>query len=165
MHQSSVKEYRGIQMKKREKVVTYKPSYIHDSAKIGKGTKIGAFVDIGKDVVIGADCNIQAHVTISNGAHIGDRVFIGPNTSILNDRYPVSKILTPPTIHDDVIIGGFVVILPNVSVGEKAVIGAGSVITKDVQKGSVVYGNPAEHKMSRQEYEYKKTEWERRMRK
>lgn len=143
----------------------YEPSYIHDSAKIGKGTKIGAFVDIGKDVVIGEDCNIQAHVTISNGVRIGDRVFIGPNTSILNDRYPVSRVLAPPIIHDDAIVGGFVVILPNVSVGEKAVIGAGSVVTKEVAKGSVVYGNPAEYKMSREEYERKKAEWERKMRK
>lgn len=151
-------------MKKLENVVVYEPSYIHDSAKIGKGTKIGAFVDIGKDVVIGVDCNIQAHVTISNGVHIGDRVFIGPNTSILNDRYPVSKVLTPPTIHNDVVIGGFVVILPNVSVGEKAVIGAGSAVTKDVPKESVVYGNPAKHKMSREEYDHKKAEWERKKR-
>jgi len=148
-------------LKKRENVVTYEPSYIHDSAKIGKGTRIGAFVDIGKDVIIGTDCNIQAHVTISNGVHIGDRVFIGPNTSILNDRYPISKVLTPPTIHNDAIIGGFAVILPNVVVGEKAVIGAGSVVTKDVPERKVVYGNPADIKMSRKEYERKKTEWER----
>ena len=152
-------------MKKRENVVTYEPSYIHDSAEIGKGTKIGAFVDIGKNVVIGTDCNIQAHVTISNSVRIGDRVFIGPNTSILNDRYPVSKVLTPPIIHNDVIIGGFTVILPDISIGEKAVVGAGSVVTKDVPKGSVVYGNPAEHKMSREEYERKKAEWERKIRK
>lgn len=142
----------------------YEPSYIHDSAKIGKGTKIGAFVDIGKDVVIGIDCNIQAHVTISNGVHIGDRVFIGPNTSILNDRYPVSKVLAPPTIQNDVIIGGFVVILPDIVIGEKAVIGAGSVVTKDVPKGNVVYGNPAEQKMSREEYDRKKAEWEKKTR-
>ena len=151
-------------MKKRENVITYKPSYIHDSAKIGKGTKIGAFVDIGKNVVIGMDCNIQAHVTISNGVHIGDRVFIGPNTSILNDPYPVSKVLSPPIIQDDAIIGGLVVILPNVLIGEKAVIGAGSVVTKNVPARNVVYGNPAEYKMSREEYDRKKAEWERKTR-
>lgn len=152
-------------MKKRENVAIYQPSYIHDSAKIGKGTKIGAFVDIGKDVVIGENCNIQAHVTISNGVQIGDRVFIGPNTSILNDRYPVSKVLAPPIIYNDVVIGGFVVILPNISIGEKAVIGAGSVVTKNVPRGSVVYGNPAEYKMSREEYDNKKAEWEKQTRK
>lgn len=152
-------------MKKRENVVIYEPSYVHDSAKIGNGTKIGAFVDIGKDVVIGADCNIQAHVTISNGVHIGNRVFIGPNTSILNDRYPASKVLAPPIIQDDVIIGGCVAILPSIVVGEKAVIGAGSVVTKDAPAGNVVYGNPAKYKMNREEYERKKAEWERKTRK
>lgn len=152
-------------MKKRENIVIHEPSYVHDSARISKGTKIGAFVDIGKDVVIGADCNIQAHVTISNRVRIGNRVFIGPNTSILNDRYPVSKVLAPPIIQNDAIIGGCVVILPNIVVGEKAVIGAGSVVTKDVPAGNVVYGNPAKYKMSREEYERKKTEWERKTRK
>ena len=60
--------------------------------KIGDGTLIGSFVDLGKDVVLGKNCNIQAHVTISNGCVLGDNVFIAPNSSLLNDKYPKSSL-------------------------------------------------------------------------
>jgi len=147
-------------LSKRKGVIVYEPTYIHPTVKIGKGTKIGAFVDIGKNVVIGENCSIQAHVTISNRCKIGNNVFIGPNTSILNDKYPICKKLAPPIIHDDVIMGGCVVILPDIIIGERSVIGAGSIITKNVPKESVVYGSPAQYQMSRQEYEQKKVQWE-----
>lgn len=143
----------------KKKIIIYQPSYIHPSAKIGKGTKIGAFCDIGKNVVIGEDCLIEAHVTISNGCKIGNHVFIGPNTSLLNDKYPVSNKITPVTIDDKVIIGGGVIILPNVHIHSYVIVGAGSVVTKDIPEGIVVWGNPARKHMTYRKYEKKWMKW------
>lgn len=136
-------------------VVIHQPSYLHQSVTIGKGTKIGSFSDIGKNVVIGKNCNIQSSVTISNGCKIGRNVFIGPNSSLLNDKFPIGKI-QPCIIEDDVVIGGGVTLLPNVRIGRKSVIGAGSVVTRNVPSGEVWKGNPAKFHMTRREYENKK---------
>jgi UDP-2-acetamido-3-amino-2,3-dideoxy-glucuronate N-acetyltransferase len=129
---------------------------IGDGAKIGEGTIIGSFCDIGKEVRIGRNCNIQAHVTISNGSVLGDEVFIAPNTSLLNDKYPKSGFLTPPTVEAGAQIGGGVTILPNVVIGEKAIVGGGSVVTKNVPSRSVVSGVPAKSVMTLEEYESKR---------
>ncbi|MGO8807697.1 MAG: acyltransferase [Candidatus Bathyarchaeia archaeon] len=129
---------------------------IGDGVKIGDDTLIGSFCDIGKEVVIGKRCNIQAHVTISNGCILGDNVFIAPNTSLLNDKYPKSTFMTPPIIKDNVAIGGGVTILPDVTVGEKAVIGGGSVVTKNVAPKMVLSGAPAKVIMTLEEYEEKR---------
>lgn len=132
---------------------------IGDNTTIGDNTVIGSFVDIGKDVIIGKNCNIQAHVTISNGCVLGDNVFIAPNTSLLNDKYPKSPFMTPPVIKDGAAIGGGVTILPNVTIGEKAVVGGGSVVTKDVPANTVVAGCPAKKVMTLQEFEKKRKEF------
>ena len=129
---------------------------IGDNTKIGDGTTIGSFVDIGKNVVLGKNCNIQAHVTISNGCILGDNVFIAPNSSLLNDKYPKSSFMTPPIIRDNATIGGGVTILPNVTVGEKAVVGGGSVVAKDVPARTVVAGSPAKVVMNLEQYEVKR---------
>jgi len=129
---------------------------IGDNTKIGNGSLIGSFCDIGKNVVLGKNCNIQAHVTISNGCILGDNVFIAPNTSLLNDKYPKSILLTPPKIKDGAQIGGGVTLLPNVTVGEKAVVGGGSVVTKDVAARTVVAGAPAKFVMNLEDYEAKR---------
>jgi acetyltransferase-like isoleucine patch superfamily enzyme len=138
---------------------------IGDNTKIGEGTIIGSFCDIGKNVVIGKNCNIQAHVTISNGCVLGDDVFIAPNSSLLNDKYPKSTLLTPPVIKDGVSIGGGVTVLPDVTVGEKSVIGGGSVVTKNVPPRTVSYGVPATVAMSLEEYEAKRDDFIRAKRK
>jgi UDP-2-acetamido-3-amino-2,3-dideoxy-glucuronate N-acetyltransferase len=129
---------------------------IGDNTKIGDGSLIGSFCDIGKNVVLGKNCNIQAHVTISNGCVIGDNVFIAPNSSLLNDKYPKSSFMNPPIVKDNATIGGGVTILPNVTVGEKAVVGGGSVVSKDVPSRTVVAGAPAKKVMSLEEYEAKR---------
>jgi len=129
---------------------------IGDRVKIGDGTSIGSFVDLGKDVVLGKKCNIQAHVTISNGCVLGDDVFIAPNSSLLNDKYPKSSYMTPPIIRDGARIGGGVTILPSVIVGEKAVVGGGSVVTKDVPPKTVVAGCPAKKVLTIAEFEAKR---------
>ena len=132
---------------------------IGDETKIGDGTVIGSFVDIGKNVTLGKDCNIQAHVTISNGCVLGNNVFIAPNSSLLNDKYPKSSYLTPPVIKDGAAIGGGVTILPGVVVGEKAVVGGGSVVTKDVPPKTVVAGCPAKKVMSLEQFEAKRAKF------
>lgn len=129
---------------------------IGDSSKIGEGTIIGSFCDIGKNVIIGKNCNIQAHVTISNGCILEDNVFIAPNSSLLNDKYPKSELLSPPVIKAGAAIGGGVTILPDVTVGEKAVVGGGSVVTKNVPSRTVLCGIPAKVVMTLEEYEEKR---------
>ena len=112
--------------------------------QIGEGTRIGAYVEIG-NAVIGKNCSIQAFCYICPGTVIGDDVFMGPRVTILNDKYPPSygKHWHPVTIKSGASIGGGTTILPGVTVGEKAIIGAGSVVTKDVPDGETWYGTAA----------------------
>jgi acetyltransferase-like isoleucine patch superfamily enzyme len=83
-------------------------------------------------------------------------VFIGPNSTILNDKFPYSNHITPPIICDNVIVGGGTVILPKITISKNSVIAAGSVVTKDVPSEVVVMGIPAKKTMTRKEYETKK---------
>jgi acetyltransferase-like isoleucine patch superfamily enzyme len=149
----------GKNLKFGKDVVIWNYVVIGDNATIGDRTRIGSFCDIGRDVVIGQNCIVQAHVTISNECVLGDNVFIGPNSSLLNDKFPHSKCLTPSIIKNNVIVGGCVTILPNVTINENSVIAAGSVVTKDVPIETVVKGVPAEIMMTRSEYEAKRTEF------
>ena len=124
--------------------------------KLAMAPLSAASLTLAKNVVLGKNCNIQAHVTISNGCVLGDNVFIAPNTSLLNDKYPKSSFLNPPIIKDGAAIGGGVTILPNVTVGEKSVVGGGSVVAKDVPPKTVVAGTPAKKIMSLEAYEAKR---------
>ena len=124
---------------------------VHDQVnlykcKIGKNCKIDAFVYVEGDVVIGDNCKIRPFVFIPTGVTIEDNVFIGPNVSFTNDKYPRVKgewTLLRTRIKKGASIGANTVILPGVMVGEDALIGAGSVVTKDVPSRAVVAGNPA----------------------
>jgi acetyltransferase-like isoleucine patch superfamily enzyme len=146
----------GANVKIGTNVAIWNYVVIGDNTKIGDGTIIGSFCDIGKNVVLGKNCNIQAHVTISNGCKVGDNVFIAPNSSLLNDKYPKSNFMTPPIIKDNVVIGGGATILPDITIGEKAVIGGGSVVTKNVLPRTVLAGVPAKVIMTVEEYEAKR---------
>jgi UDP-2-acetamido-3-amino-2,3-dideoxy-glucuronate N-acetyltransferase len=139
-----------------ENVTIWNYVVIGDNTKIGGGSLIGSFCDIGKDVILGKNCSIQAHVTLSNGCLLGDNVFIAPNSSLLNDKYPKSDFMTPPIIRDNAKIGGGVTVLPNVVIGENSVIGGGSVVTKDVPAGKVWAGCPAREVMNLETYEAKR---------
>lgn len=141
------------------------PKALLESAHIGKGTKIWDFAHVLDGAVIGDDCNICSGVFIESKAVIGDRVtvkcgvqvwdgviieddvFVGPNATFTNDKFPRSKKHLdgyPVTrIQKGASLGANCTILPGVTVGQKAMIGAGAVVTKDVPPNSVVVGNPA----------------------
>ncbi|MCX2719851.1 DapH/DapD/GlmU-related protein [Lentiprolixibacter aurantiacus] len=147
--------------------------FIHTTANvssknIGKGTYIWQYVVILEGAVIGKNCNINAHVFIENNVKIGDRVtvksgvqlwngitleddvFIGPNATFTNDHVPKSK--QPPQEFEKTLIkkgasiGANATILCNLTIGKNAMIGAGSVVTKNVGDYELWYGNPAKHK-------------------
>jgi len=137
-----------------------KPYYAHESAyvddpcEIGDGTKIGTFVEIQKGARIGARCKISSHSFICEGVTIEDDVFIGHGVMFINDSYPRAtaggKLQTEAdwsvertVIRKGASIGSGATILANITVGENALVGAGSVVTKDVPANAVVAGNPA----------------------
>jgi acetyltransferase-like isoleucine patch superfamily enzyme len=126
-------------------------SVIHDQVnlfecKIGKNCKIDAFVYVEEGVVIGDNCKIRPFVFIPTGVTIEDGVFVGPNVSFTNDKYPKVQgkwKLLHTRIKKGASIGASSVILPGIIVGEEALVGAGSVVTKDVPNRAKVAGNPA----------------------
>ena len=144
-------------MKRRSKYSVLKDveigegTLIHDQVnlfkcKIGKNCKIDAFVYIEEGVIIGDNCKIRPFVFIPTGVTIEDNVFVGPNVSFTNDKYPKVKgewKLLRTRIKKGASIGANSVILPEATVGEYALVGAGSVVTKDVPSMAVVAGNPA----------------------
>lgn len=124
---------------------------IHDmvnlyKCKIGKNCKIDAYTYIEEGVVIGDNCKIRPFVFIPTGVTIEDNVFIGPHVVFTNDRHP--KVsgewrLLPIRVMNGAAIGAGTVILPGVTIGENAIIGAGAVVTKDVDNNAIVAGNPS----------------------
>ena len=123
--------------------------------KIGDHTKIGAFVEIQKKATIGNKCKISSHSFICEGVTIEDNVFVGHNVTFINDLYPRAsrednKMQTdkdwqciPTLVKINASIGSSATILCGVTIGEKAIVGAGSVVTKDVPPNTIVAGNPA----------------------
>ncbi|PIQ95557.1 MAG: N-acetyltransferase [Nitrospinae bacterium CG11_big_fil_rev_8_21_14_0_20_56_8] len=123
--------------------------------RIGSRTRIGAFVEIQKGVTVGNDCKIQSHSFLCEGVSLGERVFIGHGVIFINDRVPRTVnpggatmrdgdwAVVPTRIDDEASIGSGATILCGIHIGKGAVIGAGSVVTKDVPPGEVWAGNPA----------------------
>jgi UDP-2-acetamido-3-amino-2,3-dideoxy-glucuronate N-acetyltransferase len=122
--------------------------------EIGDDTKIGAFVEVQKKAFIGRRCKISSHTFICEGVTIEDDVFVGHGVTFINDSYPratagghlqteadwkVEKTL----VKEGASIGSGSTILANLTIGEHAIVGAGSVVTKDVPANSIVAGNPA----------------------
>jgi len=114
--------------------------------KIGKKCKIDAYVYIEEGVSVGDNCKIRPFTFIPTGVTIEDNVFIGPNVTFTNDKYPRTegdwKMLTT-LVKRGCSIGANSVILPGVTIGENATVGAGSVVNKDIPANAVVVGNPA----------------------
>lgn len=138
------------------------------SAQIGDRTRIWQFVVILADARIGCDCNVNANCLIEGDVIVGDRVtlksgvqlwdglrveddvFVGPNATFTNDRHPRSKQYPDKfqmtTLKRGASIGANATILGGVTIGERAMIGAGSVVTKDVPAGELWVGNPARYR-------------------
>lgn len=122
---------------------------------VGDNTKIGAFVEIQKNAFIGKNCKISSHTFICEGVTLEDNVFIGHNVAFINDTFPRAttgdgKLQTeadwkvePTLVKKGASIGSGSTILANVTIGENAIIGAGSVVTKNVPPDTIVAGNPA----------------------
>ena len=119
---------------------------IWGNPEIGQGTRIAAYVEIGPGVKIGKNCKIQAFTFIPPGVTIEDNVFIGPNVTFTNDKHPPSKNWSKTLVKQGASIGASATILPGITIGSNARIGAGSVVTKDVPDNVLVLGNPAKIK-------------------
>lgn len=123
--------------------------------EIGDHVKIGAFVEIQKNARIGSNCKISSHSFICEGVTIEDNVFIGHGVRFINDIYPRATnaagglqtesdwSVAPTLVKRGASIGSGATILANVVIGEEAIVGAGSVVTHDVEARSIVAGNPA----------------------
>ncbi len=123
--------------------------------QIGDNTRIGTFVEIQRGAVIGKNCKVSSHTFICEGVVIEDGVFVGHNVTFINDRYPRSTtdngelqtetdwVCVPTLIQRGASIGSSATLLCGVTVGENAIVGAGSVVTRDVPANTVVAGNPA----------------------
>lgn len=141
------------------------PNALCESRRIGANTRVWAFAHILPGAVVGSDCNICDHVFIENdvtvgdrvtikcgvqlwdGLHVADDVFIGPNATFSNDKFPRSRQhLTAPEqtfIGQGASIGAGAVVLPGIRIGAHAMVGAGAVVTHDVPTRAIVSGNPA----------------------
>lgn len=145
---SDVKIEKGVRIFQPELVNLY-------GCSIGAETKIGAFVEIQKNAMIGARCKISSHTFICEGVTIEDEVFVGHGVMFINDRYPRATAaggqlqteadwhVTPTRIKRGASIGSGAVIMCGVTIGERALVGAGAVVTRDVPDGVVVAGVPA----------------------
>jgi acetyltransferase-like isoleucine patch superfamily enzyme len=123
--------------------------------EIGDESKIGAFVEIQKNATVGKRCKISSHTFICEGVKIEDNVFIGHGVMFINDSYPRATAangnlqaeadwkVERTLVRKGASIGSGTTILSNISIGENAIVGAGSVVTKDVPANSIVAGNPA----------------------
>jgi acetyltransferase-like isoleucine patch superfamily enzyme len=121
---------------------------------VGDNSKIGTFVEIQKNASIGRNVKVSSHTFICEGVQIDDDVFIGHNVSFINDKYPRATAngalqteadwqVVPTRVKRGASIGTSATILCGVTIGENAIVGAGSVVTHDVPDNAVVAGNPA----------------------
>lgn len=123
--------------------------------EIGDESRIGTFVEIQKNAKIGRRCKISSHTFICEGVTVEDEVFIGHGVMFINDTYPRATaadgnlqtekdwVVEPTVVKRGASIGSGATILSRVTIGENAIVGAGSVVTKDVPPNTIVAGNPA----------------------
>jgi acetyltransferase-like isoleucine patch superfamily enzyme len=123
--------------------------------EIGDGTKVGSFVEIQRGARVGRNCKVSSHTFICEGVEIEDEVFIGHGVNFINDKYPRATneggalqteadwSVLPTVVRRGASIGTGATILGNLEIGERAIVGAGAVVTKSVPPGATVAGNPA----------------------
>jgi acetyltransferase-like isoleucine patch superfamily enzyme len=136
-------------------VVIHHPDLVNlYGCQVGDDTKIGAFVEIQKNATIGALCKISSHTFICEGVEIEDEVFVGHGVMFINDLYPRATNtgalqteadwkVVPTRVRKGASIGSGAVIMCGVTIGERALVGAGAVVTRDVPADAVVAGVPA----------------------
>jgi UDP-2-acetamido-3-amino-2,3-dideoxy-glucuronate N-acetyltransferase len=122
--------------------------HVRENAEIGRDCVLGDFVHVGRGVKIGNGVKLENRATVYEGVKIEDRVFVGPHVTFTNDLYPRSfstdwKIVET-LVKEGASIGAGAVVVCGVTIGEYALIGAGSVVTDDIPSHAVAYGNPAE---------------------
>ncbi len=122
-------------------------SVILEGAQIGKNCNINCHCFIENDVIIGDNCTVKSGVYLWDGIRIGNNVFIGPNVSFINDKYPHSKKypekFLSTFIEDNVSIGAGAIISGGIKLGAGCMVGAGSLVTKEIPPKTLWYGNPA----------------------
>jgi len=145
----------NVQLGKDVRIFNFVNAY---GCRIDDGSKVGAFVEIQKGASIGKNCKISSHTFICEGVHIEDNVFVGHNVTFINDLFPRAtnadgSLQTEADWHvaetrvkKGASIGSSVTILCGVTIGENAIVGAGSVVTRDVPANTIVAGNPAREK-------------------
>jgi len=139
-----------------EGVVIHQPDLVNlYDCRVGEGTRIGAFVEIQKNAVIGRNCKVSSHSFICEGVTLEDGVFIGHGVMFTNDVYPRATTaggalqtasdwtVLRTLVRRNASIGSNATILPGITIGESALIGAGAVVTRDVPDFAVVAGVPA----------------------
>ena len=142
----------NVSMGKNVKIFSFVNAY---GCSIDDNTKIGAFVEIQKGSSIGKNCKISSHSFVCEGVHIEDNVFVGHGVMFTNDLFPratnpdgsqqaeVDWILIETFVKKGASIGSNATILCGITIGENSLVGAGSVVTKDVPANTIVAGNPA----------------------
>jgi acetyltransferase-like isoleucine patch superfamily enzyme len=142
----------NVKVGKDVKIFNFVNAY---GCSIDDGTKVGAFVEIQKGATIGKNCKISSHTFICEGVHIDDNVFIGHNVTFINDKFPRATNadgsmqteadwkMEETHIKKGASIGSSVTILCGITIGENAIVGAASMVTKDVPAHAIVAGNPA----------------------
>ncbi len=150
MRYSSISE--DVQLGENVKLANFVNLY---GCSIDDNTQIGTFVEIQKNATIGKYCKIQSHTFICEGVNLEDNVFVGHGVIFINDKYPRATNaegllqtkkdwkVEPILVKKGASIGSGATILGNVTIGENAIVGAGSVVIKDVPANTIVAGNPA----------------------